>query len=73
SMKTTVLSATVAVPAHLLPGGESAMVDLRGAGRVTGPLLGEQAGGAPGGPGVHGAVDVSEHALAVPPAKTPRG
>ncbi|WP_278236989.1 valine--tRNA ligase [Isoptericola sp. AK164] len=73
SMKTPVLSGTVAVPAHLLPGVESAMVDLRGAGRVTGPLELVEATDGQGDPDVQGGIVVVEHELGEPPAKKPRG
>ncbi|NNU27289.1 valine--tRNA ligase [Isoptericola sediminis] len=73
SMKTPILSGTVAVPAHLLPGVESAVVDLRGAGRVTGPLELVEATDGQGDPDVQGGIVVVEHELGEPPVKKPRG
>ncbi|MDO8151833.1 valine--tRNA ligase [Isoptericola sp. b408] len=73
SMKTPILSGTVAVPAHLLPGVESAVVDLRGAGRVTGPLELVEATDGQGDPDVQGGIVVVDHELGEPPVKKPRG
>jgi valyl-tRNA synthetase len=72
SMKTPVLSGTVAAPATLLPGVRSALEDIRGAGRVEGPLQLVEATDGQGDPDVQGGIVVVEHELGEPPVKQPR-
>ncbi|WP_418277373.1 valine--tRNA ligase [Isoptericola jiangsuensis] len=72
SMKTPILAATVAVPATMLPGVRSAVEDVRGAGRVTGPLDLVEASDGQGDPDVQGGIVVVEHELGEPPVKQPR-
>ncbi|WP_407318409.1 valine--tRNA ligase [Isoptericola halotolerans] len=73
SMKTPILSATVAVPAGLLPGVRAAIDDVRGAGRATGDLELVEATAGQGDPDVQGGIVVLRHELGEPPAKKPRG
>ncbi|GAA4722208.1 valine--tRNA ligase [Isoptericola chiayiensis] len=72
SMKTPILSGTVAVPAALLPGVRSALEDVRGAGRATGTLDLVEATDGQGDPDVQGGIVVVSHELGEPPAKKPR-
>jgi valyl-tRNA synthetase len=72
SMRVPILAATVAVPAGLQPGVRSAVDDVRGAGRVTGPLeLVEPAEGQ-GDPAVQGGIVVVSSELGEPEPKKPR-
>ncbi|WP_402378080.1 valine--tRNA ligase [Isoptericola rhizosphaerae] len=73
SMRTPILSGTVAVPVALLPGVESAIGDVRGAGRVEGPLELVEATEGQGDPDVQGGIVVTASELGEPPAKKPRG
>jgi valyl-tRNA synthetase len=72
SMKTPILAATVAVPASLLDGVSSAIDDVRGAGRVTGPLELVEATEGQGSPDVQGGIVVVSSELGEPPVKQPR-
>ncbi|WP_277213272.1 valine--tRNA ligase [Isoptericola croceus] len=73
SMKTPILSGTVAVPGALLPGVRSAIDDVRGAGRVEGTLELVEATEGQGNPDVQGGILVVASELGEPPAKKPRG
>jgi valyl-tRNA synthetase len=72
SMRTPVLSATVAVPGSLLEGVTGALDDVRGAGRVTGPLELVEAAEGQGDPDVQGGIVVVTSELGEPPAKKPK-
>ncbi|MCA5893305.1 valine--tRNA ligase [Isoptericola sp. NEAU-Y5] len=72
SMRTPVLDATMAVPAPLLAGVTDALVDVKGAGRVTGPLELVAAAEGQGNPDVQGGIVVTASELGEPPARKPK-
>ncbi len=72
SMRTPILSASVAVPAALLEGVRSSLGDVRGAGRAEGPIELIEAAEGQGNPDVQGGIVVTASELGEPPAKTPR-
>ncbi|PZR55306.1 valine--tRNA ligase [Xylanimonas oleitrophica] len=72
SMRTPILSATLAVPSAALTGVESALVDVRGAGRVEGPLELVAAAEGQGDADVQGGIVVVSSELGEPPAKAPK-
>jgi valyl-tRNA synthetase len=69
SMRTPILSATVAVPGALLAGVRSSLDDVRGAGRVEGPLELVEAGEGQGNPDVQGGIVVTASELGEAPSK----
>ena len=73
SMRTPILLAELAVPRASLHAIESAMVDLRGAGRVTGELRLDIAADGQGDPAVQGGIVVVRSELGEAEAKKPRG
>ncbi|QAY62223.1 valine--tRNA ligase [Xylanimonas allomyrinae] len=72
SMRTPILAVTLAVPAPSLPGVESALIDVRGAGRVEGTLTLVEAAEGQGDPDVQGGIVTLASELGEPPVKTPR-
>ncbi|KQU00419.1 valine--tRNA ligase [Sanguibacter sp. Leaf3] len=73
SMRTPILLAELAVPRASLHAIESSMVDLRGAGRVTGELRLDIAADGQGDPAVQGGIVVVRSELGEAEAKKPRG
>ena len=71
-MKTPILSATMAVPAAALAGVASAVVDVKGAGRVEGELTLVETAEGQGDPDVQGGIVITESILGEPPVKAPR-
>jgi valyl-tRNA synthetase len=69
SMRTPILSASVAVPGALLDGVRSSLDDVRGAGRVEGPLELVEAGEGEGNPDVQGGIVVTASELGEAPAR----
>jgi valyl-tRNA synthetase len=69
SMRTPILSATVAVPGALLDGVRSSLDDVRGAGRVEGPLELVEAREREGNPDVQGGIVVAASELGEAPAR----
>lgn len=72
SMRTPILLAEVAVPAASLAAVRSAVVDLRGAGRVTGELVLVEAADGQGDPNVQGGIVVVRSELGEAEPRTPR-
>ncbi|MCZ2261931.1 valine--tRNA ligase, partial [Isoptericola sp. QY 916] len=72
SMRTPILSASMAVPATLLDGVRSALDDVRGAGRATGDLDVVEAAEGQGNPDVQGGIVVTASELGEPPARKPK-
>ncbi|GMA26545.1 valine--tRNA ligase [Luteimicrobium album] len=72
SMRVPILAATVAIPADLQPGVRSAVDDVRGAGRVTGPLEIVEPAEGQGDPAVQGGIVVVSSELGEPEPKSPR-
>ena len=72
SMRVPILAATVAIPAALQPGVRSAVDDVRGAGRVTGPLDIVEPAEGQGDPAVQGGIVVVSSELGEPEPKKPR-
>ncbi|CAM3573360.1 valine--tRNA ligase [Isoptericola cucumis] len=72
SMRTPVLEATMAVPATLLAGVRGALDDVKGAGRVTGPLELVEATEGQGNTDVQGGIVVTASELGEPPARKPK-
>jgi valyl-tRNA synthetase len=72
SMRVPILAATVAIPAGLQPGVRSAVDDVRGAGRVTGPLEIVEPAEGQGDPAVQGGIVVVSSELGEPEPKKPR-
>jgi valyl-tRNA synthetase len=68
-MRTPILSATVAVPGALLDGVRSSLDDVRGAGRVEGPLELVEAREREGNPDVQGGIVVAASELGEAPAR----
>ena len=73
SMRTPILLAELAVPATALAAVESAVVDVRGAGRVTGELVLVEASEGQGDPNVQGGLVVVRSELGEAEARKPRG
>ncbi|AEG43874.1 valine--tRNA ligase [Isoptericola variabilis] len=72
SMRTPILSATVAVPGALLDGVRASLDDVRGAGRVEGELELVEAAEGQGNPDVQGGIVVTASELGEPPARKPQ-
>jgi valyl-tRNA synthetase len=72
SMRVPILAATVAIPVTLQPGVRSAIDDVRGAGRVTGPLEITEPAPGQGDTGVQGGIVVVDSQLGEPEPRKPR-